>query len=70
MLDIIDTYSATIIINLLKMINLIGPNPVLVGLKPEIVSYLTQSNFDFGNVLIAKHLDQGIEYLNSIKDKK
>ena len=70
MLNILDSFSTKTIINTLKMIDLIGPKPVLIGLKPETISYLTQINFDFGNVFIAKHINEGLEFLNKIKEKK
>ena len=63
MLDIIDTYAATVIIDTLKMIHILGVKSVLVGVKPEIVSYLTQTSFDFGNVDVAKHIEEGIELM-------
>ncbi len=65
MLNIIDSYSATIIINILKMINVLGPRTILIGLQAETITYLIQKNIDFGDILIAKHLTEGMEFLNN-----
>ena len=68
MLDIIDTYAATVIIETLKMINLLGAKSVLIGLKPEIVSYLTQTSFNFENVDVAKNMEEGLELFKKKDD--
>ena len=65
MLDLLDSYAASVIIKTVKIIHLLGACSVLIGLKPEVASYLTQMNFDFSAIHTTKHINEGIEFLNN-----
>lgn len=63
--DIIDSFFARAIADTAQMINLMGLETVLCGMRPNVAITTVELGFEFGNVEFAFNVNQAFEKLDS-----
>lgn len=59
-IQIIDSYTFTMINDTVKMVQLLGTPSVIIGLKPGIVASIVDLNLDMKNIITARNLENAI----------
>ena len=64
-LQVIDSYTCNLIVDTIKMVQLLGIQSIVVGLRPGIVASIIDLNVDTRNIRTALNLENAIELINS-----
>lgn len=68
--ETVDSFFARTIVETAKMVELMGANPVLVGISPAIAITATELGFDLGNIETARNTDSALDILNHDNDRQ
>lgn len=69
-LDNVDSYVARKLADTGKMVKLMGTETVVVGIQPEVAATLVRMGFFFSGVHTSLSLEEGLELLKQIRQKK
>lgn len=65
-MQIIDSYTFTMITDTIKMVQLLGISSVIIGLNPGIVASIVDLNVEMNNLTTARNLENAIAMINSL----
>lgn len=64
--DVMDAEEFSALRRAMSMVEVMGARPVLVGLRPGVVSALVELGVDPGDMAAALSIDEGLDYLDSL----
>ena len=70
LVNIVDSYFARCISDTSKMVNIMGGNTVIAGMRPSVAIICAQLGFKMGNVKMTLNMDYALDFLeNNLKKK-